>query len=101
LPEETIKAAVVDVVGVVCHAVTLTESSTAQKESQELELVQLLNLMVSKAVAQLDSEAEEAVMRGLAFTSQDDQLVEAPWVSQLTKTSALVRELMEWAAMQR
>ncbi len=100
LPDETIKAAVTDVVSVVCHAVTLTQTSSAQQQAQETELVQLLQLMVSKAVAQLDSEAEEAVARGMAFTSTDDQLVEAPWVTQLTKSTALVRELMEWAAMQ-
>lgn len=100
LPDETIKAAVSDVVGVVCHAVTLTESSTAQQQAQEAELVQLLQLMVSKAVKQLDADAEEAVARGMALTDTDDHLVEAPWVSQLTKSTALVRELMEWAAMQ-
>ena len=100
LPDETIKAAVSDVVGVVCHAVNLEQTSSAQQQAQEAELVQLLQLMVSKAVKQLDADAEEAVARGMAFTSTEDNLVEAPWVSQLTKSTALVRELMEWAAMQ-
>ena len=103
LPDSTIQAAVASVSQLVCTTVTLAPGADAVSQQRETatQYMQLLQEVVRTTVSALDADAIEAVRRGIAFSSTDDHLVEAPWVATHARTAPGIKELMERSARAR